>query len=75
MTSLVDRPLGQFGAADALVCRECGSRYALGPLHVCELCFGPLEISYDLDRQRLVTRESIAYGPPTIWRFLEFHLV
>jgi threonine synthase len=69
MTSLVDRPLGQFGAADALVCRECGSRYELGPSHVCELCFGPLEISYDIDRQRLVTRASIAAGPDTMWRY------
>ncbi len=30
-----------------LQCRECGQQYPQEPLHVCELCFGPLEIQYD----------------------------
>ncbi len=30
-----------------LQCRECGQKYPQEPLHVCELCFGPLEIQYD----------------------------
>ena len=33
----------------ALRCRECGREYPLEPLHVCEFCFGPLEVSYDYD--------------------------
>jgi threonine synthase len=28
-------------------CRECGAEYKKQPVHVCELCFGPLEIAYD----------------------------
>ena len=27
-----------------LRCRECGEEYPVSPVHVCELCFGPLEI-------------------------------
>ncbi|MBV9486177.1 MAG: threonine synthase, partial [Frankiaceae bacterium] len=69
MTSVIERPAAQFGSASNLVCRECGATYPLGPSHVCELCFGPLEIAYDADLQRLVTRESIASGPATMWRY------
>ncbi len=32
-----------------LQCRECGQDYPQEPLHVCETCFGPLEIVYDYD--------------------------
>ena len=39
------------------------------PVHVCERCFAPLEVAYDEERLRLVTRESIAAGPHTIWRY------
>jgi threonine synthase len=67
-TSVLERT-AQFGSASHLVCRECASRYDIGPLHVCELCFGPLEIAYDEDLQRLVTRESIEAGPQTMWRY------
>jgi threonine synthase len=55
-----------FGPATGLSCRECGERYALGPRYVCELCFGPLEVAYSVQG---VTRESIAAGPPSIWRY------
>ena len=52
-----------------LRCRECGQWYAVEPLHVCEMCFGPLEVQYDYDRMRgQVTRESIAAGPESLWR-------
>jgi threonine synthase len=40
------------------------------PIHVCELCFGPVEVAYDYDAIRpLVSREAIAAGPQTIWRY------
>jgi threonine synthase len=58
-----------FGAASALVCRECGNTYDLGPSHVCELCFGPLEITYDESLLAAVSRESIEAGPQTMWRY------
>ena len=45
--------------AQALRCRECGREYPLEPLHVCEFCFGPLEVAYDYDAMhRNITRES-----------------
>jgi threonine synthase len=41
---------------------------------VCEdVCFGPLEVVYDYDAiRRQVTRESIAAGPNSIWRYKAF---
>ena len=47
-----------------LQCRECGREYAVAPVHVCDFCFGPLEVRYDYDLlARTVTRELIARGP------------
>jgi len=56
--------------ATNLRCRECGRLYDLEPIHVCEFCFGPLEVIYDLEAaRRTVTRERIAAGPHSIWRY------
>ncbi len=55
--------------ADSLRCRNCGARFPLGPVHACAECFGPLEIGYDPDLLALVTRESVATGPQSIWRY------
>ncbi len=55
--------------ARALVCRECGHEVALSPVHVCVECFAPLEVLYDLDKLRSVTRQGIEAGPHTIWRY------
>ena len=53
-----------------LTCRECGHTYPAEALHACELCFGPLEVSYDDDALRQdVSHASIAAGPPNIWRY------
>jgi threonine synthase len=53
-----------------LRCRECGRGYASAPLHVCEFCFGPLEVDYRYEVLRgVVTRDSIAAGPPSMWRY------
>ncbi|HZB33015.1 MAG TPA: threonine synthase [Streptosporangiaceae bacterium] len=54
------------GPATALICRECGESYDLGPRYACEQCFGPLEISYDFGA---VTRSDIEAGPGNIWRY------
>jgi threonine synthase len=56
--------------ATALRCRVCETEYPLDPIGVCARCFGPLDPVYDRDLQRrLVTHDSIAYGPPSIWRY------
>jgi len=53
-----------------LKCRECGETYPISPTNVCEYCFGPLEVDYDYDLIRsLISRERLADGPPTIWRY------
>ena len=59
--------------AKALRCRECAREYPLEPLHVCEFCFGPLEVAYDYDAMhRNITRESIERGPYSVWRYADF---
>jgi threonine synthase len=56
--------------ASSLRCRECGRRYPLEPLHVCEFCFGPLEVAYDYRAlKRDLTRARIEKGPLTVWRY------
>ncbi|MBI2865419.1 MAG: threonine synthase [Chloroflexi bacterium] len=53
-----------------LRCRECGKDYPEQPVHVCEFCFGPLEVTYDYEAiRRDISREKIAQGPPTMWRY------
>src|SRR6202035_2281089 len=55
-----------------LRCRECGRLRDFEPAYVCEHCFGPLEVAYDFGEVReRVSRESIARGPNTIWRYRE----
>ena len=57
----------------ALRCRECGSEYDIEPTNVCELCFGPLEVSYDYDSiAKSISRETIQRGPATMWRYHDF---
>jgi threonine synthase len=55
-----------------LKCRECGRHYPSSPVHVCEFCFGPLEVDYDYEAiRRRVSRKSIEAGPKSIWRYAE----
>ena len=57
----------------ALRCRECGSEYEVEPTNACELCFGPLEVSYDYDSiAKSISRETIQRGPATMWRYHDF---
>jgi threonine synthase len=60
------------GYVRGLVCRECARNYPSGPLHVCEFCFGPLEIAYDYGAlAHALSREIITRRPFTMWRFRE----
>ncbi len=57
---------------DTLRCRICHTVTAAGPYHVCEECFGPLEVVYDLEGLRgTLTREKIAGRPTDLWRYRE----
>ena len=58
------------GYVKGLKCRECARPYPTKPLHVCEFCFGPLEVDYDYEAiGRIVNRRAIEAGPPNIWRY------
>ena len=55
-----------------LRCRECGRPYPAEALHVCDFCFGPLEVDYDYERVAAsITKDKIAAGPRSIWRYRE----
>jgi threonine synthase len=57
---------------EGLRCRECARSYPAEALHVCEWCFGPLEVVYDYEAIAASTsRERIAAGPKTIWRYAD----
>jgi len=53
-----------------LRCRECGKTWGLQPLSICDECFSPLEVAFDLDYARTrFTREAVSQGPPNMWRY------
>src|SRR6266446_3483648 len=60
------------GFFTSLKCRECGRHYPKEALHVCEFCFGPLEVDYDYDLiKSVLTRDKIESRPTTMWRYRE----
>ena len=57
---------------DTLRCRICHAVTEAGPYHVCEECFGPLEVVYDLEGLRgAMTREKITGRATDLWRYRE----
>ncbi len=57
---------------ESLRCRECGRTYDVAPIYTCKWCFGPLECAYNYDAIRaVISRERIAAGPPSIWRYAD----
>jgi threonine synthase len=59
--------------ATNLRCRECHREYPLEARHVCDFCFGPVEVTYDYDGiRRNVTRQRIQSGPASLWRYRDF---
>ncbi len=55
-----------------LKCRECEREYPKEPLHVCEFCFGPLEVNYNYEAiQKSISRSSIEQGPESLWRYID----
>jgi threonine synthase len=59
--------------ATNLRCRECHREYPLAATHVCEFCFGPVEVTYDYDAiRKYVSRERIERGPASLWRYADF---
>ena len=59
--------------ATNLRCRECHREYPLEARHVCDFCFGPVEVAYDYEGIRKnVSRASIEAGPSSLWRYKDF---
>lgn len=55
-----------------LKCRECGKLYPVAALHVCEFCFGPLEVDYNYEEIRKhLSHERIENGPKSLWRYAD----
>ncbi len=55
-----------------LQCRECARTYPVAAVHVCEFCFGPLEVAYDYDAiSRALSRDKLAARAPNMWRYAE----
>lgn len=55
-----------------LQCRECHHQFPKEALHVCEFCFGPLEVVYNYDEiKRSLTHEAIRSRPTNMWRYKE----
>ncbi len=56
----------------ALKCKECGREYPVEPLHVCEFCFGPLEVDYNYDEiKQNISKDKIKNGPNSLWRYID----
>ncbi len=55
-----------------LRCRECHHSWGNEPRAICEDCFSPLELAYDLDAvRRTFSRGRITVRPPNLWRYKE----
>ena len=56
--------------ATGLRCRKCGQEYPLQPIRSCDFCLSPVEVNYDYKAMAgVLSREKIAEGPFTIWRY------
>jgi threonine synthase len=55
-----------------LRCKECKKKYPKAALHVCEDCFGPLEVRYDYaEIAKSISRAAIEKRAPNLWRYRE----
>jgi threonine synthase len=60
------------GYVRGLRCRECGAEYPAAQRTICDSCFGPLEVVYDLDAVRdAFRRDVIGDRPRDLWRYRE----
>jgi threonine synthase len=60
------------GYVRGLRCRECGAEYPPVRLVVCDACFGPLEVRYEIEAvKEAFTRAVLAHRPGDLWRYRE----
>jgi threonine synthase len=73
MTQAISTLLNQTSYFKGLKCKECAAEYEAKAIHVCEFCFGPLEVNYDFSPLKgKITRKDIESGPNSIWRYRQF---
>ena len=53
-----------------LRCRECRREYEVSPTHICEACFGPLEVEYNYEKIKL-TKAILRSRKQNMWRYRE----
>src|SRR6187549_3367224 len=71
-TAAAQPPQNKTPFVKGLQCRECGNTYDKAPIHVCEFCFGPLEVAYDYTAiGKVLTRALIESRPHTMWRYAD----
>lgn len=59
-------------AIQELRCKECDRTYEVAARHVCDFCFAPVEPVYDYEEiASRISREKIAAGPNTVWRYAD----
>jgi len=60
------------GYVRGLRCRECGAEYPAARLTVCDACFGPLEVRYEMEAVKdAFTRDALSRRPKDLWRYRE----
>jgi threonine synthase len=69
MTTVTDAPSFVGTPASSLKCKECGATFPLAAVHACAECFAALEVAYDDIALARWTRDDVARGPATIWRY------
>jgi threonine synthase len=73
MTQAISTLLDKTRYFKGLKCKECAAEYEAKAIHVCEYCFGPLEVNYDFSCLKgKITRKDIESGPNSIWRYRQF---
>jgi len=60
------------GYVRGLRCRACGAEYPPVRLSVCDACFGPLEVTYEIAAVReAFRREALRGRSNDLWRYRE----
>lgn len=73
MTQAISTLLDRTHFFKGLKCKECAAEYEAKAIHVCEYCFGPLEVNYDFSSLKgKITPKDIEAGPNSIWRYRQF---
>ncbi len=69
-TAIIVEPPMRLTKIKGLQCKECRKEYPAVAIHVCEFCFGPLEVAYNYDVIRAsISKEIIQQGPKSLWRY------